>query len=95
VTDWTPRPRRQAAAPLTQGKPCDWCACDDCHGVDARNRDSILLADGSRMCDACWLYPPCGMADDCETFLATGACEHRPKQANGATWEPYESLVSK
>jgi hypothetical protein len=90
------RPNRQPLAPLTSGKPCDWCECADCQGTtDAHDleRASHRLADGSRMCDICWLYPPCGTSDDCETFRTTGQCEHRPTLADGAKWEDFTTLV--
>ncbi len=78
------------------GKPCDWCRCADCQTGNGDYNDhlsSIRLADGSRICDICWAYPPCGMPDDCEAFRKTGQCEHRPALADGAKWEAFEGLV--
>ncbi len=96
--EWTLRPNRQRKAPLAiKGLPCDWCVCANCTGSSPAFMDtfSVLLADGSRMCDTCWQYPPCGGSDDCIEFDTLGTCSHRPEQAEGATWEPYADVLAR
>ncbi len=86
VTPWRPRLKRQAEKPVTQGKPCDYCKCDDCQGEVEEppfQRHSLLLASGHRMCDICAHYPPCGMGDDCEEYDLKGWCQHRPPLKEG------------
>lgn len=81
---------RTPARAITQRKgPCWYCPCESCTGEEdsALGLCTMQLEDGSRICDICWYYPPCGASGDCEQFELFGHCSHRPK-AN-----PFQSHV--
>ena len=62
--------------PISRGKFCDYCSCEDCQNGNHRDR-SIACENGTNICAIC-LYD-----DNCEAGCSGGKptqpCKHKPK----------------
>lgn len=62
---------------------CDYCTCEDCR-TGAHGLKHAKTIDGRYICDVCYTYDVCVIAQRKEDGYVTGPCEdtnckHRPK----------------
>ena len=88
--------KRIGETQVSTGKWCDHCKCESCQAGTwgIRSIQNIELEDGTHICCVCLCDEPwdgCkseGDSSQCDAWIISGCCEHRPKIKPGAQWQP-------